>query len=144
MSTPDANGRANPSEIAATLPFPLLFEQCPLAIVVYDRALRVVASNEAMARLIGVSRSLIDGLHIDDLGDQRHLRALQGALAGETATYESPYQAMRSDVWFWASRESEAAALVTPPRSTASGRATAKARAASASTTTAARAARVA
>jgi PAS domain S-box-containing protein len=37
------------------------------------------------------------------LRDQRHRRALERALAGETATYESPYQATRSDVWFWAS-----------------------------------------
>ena len=96
MSQPGANG-------PTTLPYQLLFEQCPLAIVVYDRTLRVIASNEAMARLIGVSRTRIDGLHIDELRDQRHRRALQRALAGETSTYESPYQATQSDVWFWAS-----------------------------------------
>src|SRR4051812_35790542 len=103
MSTAGASGNGSAPAVRTTLPFPLLFEQCPLAIVVYDRALRVIASNEALARLIGVSRSRIDGLHIDDLRDQRHRSALQGALAGETATYESPYQATQSDLWFWAS-----------------------------------------
>ena len=103
MVTPGSDEEAQSPAVASQLPFPLLFEQFPLAIVVYDRALRVIASNEAMALLIGVSRSRIEGLHIDDLRDQRHRRALLGALAGETATYESPYQATRSDVWFWAS-----------------------------------------
>lgn len=103
MSTPGAAGEESPPALRTTLPFSLMFEQCPLAMVVYDRALRVIASNEAVARLIGVSRSRIDGLHIDDLRDQRHRGALQRALAGETVTYESPYQATRSDVWVWAS-----------------------------------------
>src|SRR5690348_4127011 len=103
MSTPGAAGDESPPALRTTLPFSLMFEQCPLAMVVYDRALRVIASNEAVARLIGVSRSRIDGLHIDDLRDQRHRGALQRALAGETVTYESPYQATRSDVWVWAS-----------------------------------------
>jgi two-component system, cell cycle sensor histidine kinase and response regulator CckA len=103
MSTPEASGEASPPAATTTLPFPLLFEQCPLGIVLYDRSLRVIASNEAMARLIGVSRSRIDGLHIDDLRDQRHRGALQRALAGETTTYESPYQATQSDLWLWAS-----------------------------------------
>ncbi len=103
MSTLDARGKESSPAVPTTLLYPLLFEQCPLGMVVYDRTLRVVASNEAVARLIGVSRARIDGLHIDDLRDQRHRRALRQALAGETAKYESPYQATQSDVWFWAS-----------------------------------------
>jgi two-component system cell cycle sensor histidine kinase/response regulator CckA len=102
MSTSDASWEASAPAATTTLPYPLLFEQFPLGIVLYDRTLRVIASNEAVARLIGVSRSRIDGLHIDDLRDQRHRGALQRALAGETTTYDSPYQATQSDRWFWA------------------------------------------
>ena len=91
------------SEGADTLPLTNVFKQCPLAIVVYDRTLRIIAFNDAMARLVGVPRARIEGLHIDDLRDQRHRLGLERALAGETATYDSPYQATQSDAWFWAS-----------------------------------------
>jgi len=91
------------SEFAYTWLLPAIFEQSPLPIVVYARTLRIVASNEAMARLAGVPRARIEGLHIDDLRDQRHRLGLERALAGETVTYDSPYQATNSDAWFWAS-----------------------------------------
>ena len=45
MLTRGANGQANLFQQATTL----LFEQCPVAMVVYDRALRVTPTNEAMA-----------------------------------------------------------------------------------------------
>src|SRR3954463_132466 len=103
MSTSHTSGEASPPAAPTTLPFPLVSEQCPLGVVLYDRSLRVIASNEAGARLIGVSRFHIDGLHIDDLRDERYRGALQRALAGETTTYASPYQATQSDLWLLAS-----------------------------------------
>ena len=56
MSTPDVKREETLPARRTTLSYPLLFEQCPLGMVVYDRTLRVIASNEAVARLIGVSR----------------------------------------------------------------------------------------
>ena len=42
MLTPGANGQANLPAVATTL----LFEHCPVAVVVCDGALRVIAFNE--------------------------------------------------------------------------------------------------
>ena len=103
MLTRDTDGKMSHSQRASTFRLSSIFEQCPLAIVVYDRTLQIIASNDAMARLVGVPRARIEGLHIDHLRDQRHRLGLERALAGETATYDSPYQATQSDAWFWAS-----------------------------------------
>lgn len=83
--------------------FRLLFEQSPTGIVIYDATMRIVACNEAVARLIGTTRDKILGLHIVDLRDQRARLGLERALAGEIVHYESPYQATLTDTWFWGS-----------------------------------------
>jgi PAS domain S-box-containing protein len=80
-----------------------VFEQLPIAVIVYDTALRIVDCNEATGRLFGASRADIIGLHIDDMRDQRHRAALEAAIAGRTASHESPYHSTISDAWHWGS-----------------------------------------
>ncbi len=80
-----------------------VFEQCPTPLVVYDRSFRVVDCNEATAQVFGTTRERIIGMRIEDMRDQRHRTALEAALAGETVTWESPYQATITDGWFWGS-----------------------------------------
>ncbi|HEX7094483.1 MAG TPA: PAS domain S-box protein, partial [Acidimicrobiales bacterium] len=79
----------------------MMFEQSPQAMVVFDRAMRVVECNDALARVFGISRNRIVGLHIDDLRDRRFRASIERALAGEVVQYESSYHATTSDTWFW-------------------------------------------
>jgi two-component system cell cycle sensor histidine kinase/response regulator CckA len=78
-----------------------IFEQIPIAVIVYDTGLRIIDCNQATARLFGASRPDIIGLHVDDLRDQRLRAALEGAIAGQTASHESPYHSTISDAWHW-------------------------------------------
>ena len=87
--------------LAESAKYRALFEQCPAGIVVYDASLRVAECNDAVERMFGASRDRLIGLRVDDLRDQRHREALRRALAGETATYESPYQATLTEKWLW-------------------------------------------
>ena len=79
----------------------MLFEQSPEAMVVYDRAMRIVECNDALARCFGTTRNHILGLHINDLRDRRFQTSLERALAGEVVRYEASYHATSSDTWFW-------------------------------------------
>ena len=79
----------------------VMFEQNPTGIVIFDPTLRIVACNDAVARLIGTTRDKILGLHIDSLRDQRPRVGVERALAGEIVRYESPYEATTTDIWFW-------------------------------------------
>lgn len=79
----------------------MMFEQSPLAMVVYDRAMRVVECNDALAREFRTPRDRIVGLHVDELHDPRIRTSLARALSGDVVHVEASYLATTADSRVW-------------------------------------------
>jgi PAS domain S-box-containing protein len=75
-----------------------LFEQAPIGLFVYDRALRITECNARFVQILCSSFDRLLGLDLRKIKDQRILPALQGALDGEPTFYEGPYATTTSGV----------------------------------------------
>ncbi|MFI5302230.1 MAG: PAS domain S-box protein, partial [Polyangiales bacterium] len=73
-----------------------LFEHAPIGFLLFDAELRVLASNERIAEILGASRAALDGLDMRTLRDQRLTPTFEAALTGEASTYEGPYDSTLS------------------------------------------------
>lgn len=70
----------------------LIFENTPLGILHFDQYGRITACNDNLVRIVGSSRSALDGLDMFTLPDQKLKAALCDALQGQIAVYEGEYQ----------------------------------------------------
>src|SRR5271167_1694627 len=75
-----------------------LFEQAPVGVFLYDRALRIHEFNARFVEILRSTSDLLRGLDMHELRDRRILPTLERALAGEAALYEGPYSATTSEV----------------------------------------------
>jgi PAS domain S-box-containing protein len=74
-----------------------LFEQAPIGVLLFDRALVISECNESLARILRSTRKLLVGLDMNKLRDQTVVPSLRAALDGTSAYYEGPYRATTSD-----------------------------------------------
>ena len=74
-----------------------LFEQAPVGVFVFDRALFLRECNQALAKMLGSSRDRIVGLDLRKLRDQRVVPSIVAVMEGELTHYEGPYKATTSD-----------------------------------------------
>ncbi len=74
-----------------------LFEQAPVGVFVFDRALFIRECNQALAKMLGSTRDRIVGLDLRNLRDQRVVPSIKAVLDGEMTHYEGPYKATTSD-----------------------------------------------
>jgi PAS domain S-box-containing protein len=73
-----------------------LFEQSPLGVFSYDRALRLTDCNDRFVQILRSTRERLVGLDLRALNDKSVLPALELALRGERAAYQGPYKATTS------------------------------------------------
>lgn len=62
----------------------------PVALVVYDRSLRIVDCNQALAAVFGVPRASLIGFDLSAMNEQVFMRALAGERATWSGTYGGP------------------------------------------------------
>jgi PAS domain S-box-containing protein len=74
-----------------------LFEQAPVGVFLYDRALRIHEFNARFVEILRSTSNVLRGLDMHELRDRRILPTLERALAGEAALYEGPYSATTSE-----------------------------------------------
>ncbi len=74
-----------------------LFEQAPVGVFVFDRALFLRECNQALAKMLGSTRDRIVGLDLRKLRDQRVVPSIKAVFDGDATHYEGPYKATTSD-----------------------------------------------
>src|SRR5271166_4766195 len=67
-----------------------LFEQAPVGVFLYDRALTIHEFNTRFVEILHSTALKLRGLDMHELRDQRILPTLEEALAGRAALYEGP------------------------------------------------------
>jgi PAS domain S-box-containing protein len=70
-----------------------LFEQAPIGVFVYDRALVLTACNVRFAEILGSDVEKIRGLDLNTLRDPRPVPAMKEALEGKLTTWDGLYAA---------------------------------------------------
>ena len=68
-----------------------LFEQAPIGVMVFDRALRVTACNERCATIIRSTVRALSGFDLSTVRDQGPLPAFREALEGRAGDWEGQY-----------------------------------------------------
>ena len=74
-----------------------LFEQSPVGVFLFDRALLIEGFNARFVQILRSTDAALRGLDMRRLRDTRIVPALERALTGEVGLYEGPYQATTSD-----------------------------------------------
>ena len=74
-----------------------LFEQAPVGVFLFDRALRITECNLSFVELLRSSYEKLIGLQMTRLVDQRILPALEKVIEGEPSSYEGPYSTTTSN-----------------------------------------------
>jgi diguanylate cyclase (GGDEF)-like protein/PAS domain S-box-containing protein len=69
-----------------------LYDQSPAGVLLYDDALRITECNERLAAISGVPRGTLRGMDLGTIRSAQLVKALRGALTGDTGSFEGPYQ----------------------------------------------------
>src|SRR5689334_22941380 len=80
-----------------------LFEQAPVGVFLYNRALRITACNAQFVQILRSSLEKLIGFDLTTLRDRAIVPAIERALTGDATSYEGRYEATTSDAVLWIS-----------------------------------------
>ncbi len=78
----------------------VLFHHSPIAVLVFDRELTVTECNERMREMLRAARDDLVGRPLASCNSGSLMRACEGALRGESARYDGPFQVGKGEE-FW-------------------------------------------